>query len=134
MTKDTSYYRIDHVPTWLWKQFERAAQQVSDESEARGAGAIAQGACIVAFLQAVNLADATAAGQVVAARAKPDTPKENVGVHVPSTLKQRITTTAKARGLKVGAIGRLVLQAHAQELKELIERGLGIGTKKTAAG
>ena len=55
-------------------------------------------------------------------------------MHVPSTLKQRITTTAKARGLKVGAIGRLVLQAHAQELKVLIGRGLGIGTKKTAAG
>lgn len=132
MKEQTAYYRIDGLPKPTWKQFEAAVEEVSSAAKARGETALSQTEALVAVIAAVDLPAAVAAGQAVAAAtysARQET--EDRGFHLPVAVKQRLSHVAKVRGIKIGAVGRLVLQAHAQDLQNTITRGLTAARRPT---
>lgn len=134
MKEATAYYRIDGLPMPTWKQFEAAVEEVSSAAKARGEAAVSQTEALVALLGAVDLPAAVAAGQAVAAATyNPRAKTDDRGFHLPTAVKARLSHVAKARGIKVGAVGRLVLQAHAQDLPTTISRGL-TARRPTSAG
>jgi hypothetical protein len=124
-TQKTVYYGVSDLPKEVGVAFDAAAAEVSRASQARGSGVVSETAAFTALLVAVDLQDAIIAGQAVAAARPGEERVERRGFHVPIELRDRIREAAQAKGVKIGAVGRLVLLARAGRLKETIETGLG---------
>lgn len=118
------FYRIDEVPTSILVAFDRAARKVAAKADQLGIS-LSQAGAFCALLAAVDVDDAIIAGQALAG-AYASKKKERRGFQVPPSVKEFLGAAAKRKGIKVGAVGRLVLIARADRLAETIEEGLAL--------
>lgn len=120
----TTFYRIDDIPEEVARSFDAAAGRVSKAASVAGEGRVSQTAALVALLRAVDLQDAVVAGQALASSRPPGEKTVHRGIHVPIEIKERVAEAAKAKGVKLGAVGRLALLARLSRFDETIKTGL----------
>ncbi len=124
MAEKLKFYRIDEIPKGVLDRFDAAADEIRTSIRSRGGSHVSETAAFVALMRGVDLDDAITVGQALAGAQGPGEERISRGFHIPLAEKTRLVEVANRRGIKVGAIGKLVLIARAERLTETIEAGL----------
>lgn len=122
MEEELKYYRADSIPAAVLGRFDVAVKAVSEATDRRGEGQVSQAAAFCALVQAVDLDAEITAGQDLAELYSGEVMDR--GFHLPAVVKASLVRAACRRGIKVGAAGRLVMIACAEQMRETIEAGL----------
>ena len=110
---DRKYYRIDDLP-------ESIEQELRD---AAGAAEVPVATAMSYILTGVDLPAAVIAGQLKLAQ-HAGQPAQAFGFHMSVELKDQLKVAARATGVKLGAVGRLVLIGKTGEIGRAIQDGM----------